>query len=178
MATGYTQAELDALLAVMDKAVPPLPSKLDKIEAARVTALRIAITDKGALLNIETKGGDTGFYWCNVGVAKELAGAISVCSSEFHWSKRGLKPEPSDHIREPERADLGSAADIRSLATYGEPSGILVRFAIDNPVKHRSLFFPRTAALEVMMGLGNGGTIAQWWTEEDFELIPSHESQN
>ena len=62
MATGYTQLELDTLLAILDETAPQPPSKLDKLEAPRVTALRIAITDKGAFLNLETKGGETGLY--------------------------------------------------------------------------------------------------------------------
>jgi hypothetical protein len=178
MATGFTQAELDMLLAIIDEVAPPPPTKLDKIEAPKVTALRIAITDKGALLNIETKGGETCMYWLNVWVAKELAGAISFSSDAYNWAKRGLKPNPSDHIKVPEPSDLNAAAAIHSVATYGEPSGVIARFAIGNPIKYRTLYLPRTAALEIMMGLGNGGTQAQWWTEEDFELIPSRESQN
>lgn len=178
IATGFTQSELDTLLAIMDELVPPLPTKLDKIEAARVTALRIAITDKGALLHIETKGGETGLYWLNVWVAKELAGAISFSSDAYNWAMRGLKPNPSDHMKEPTPTDLNTAADVHSLATYGEPSGVIVRFAIGNPITHRTLYLPRVAALEVMMGLGQGGTKAEWWNEEDFELIPSRESQH
>jgi hypothetical protein len=177
MATGYTQAELDMLLAMVDEAAPKPPTKLDMIEAPRVTAMRIAITDKGALLNLETKGGDAAVYWCNVWVAKELAGAIGICSDEFTWAKRGFKPAPSDHLKEAEPVDLNSAADVHSVATYGEPSGMLVRFAIGKPIKHRTLYFARNSALEVMMGIGNGGTNAKWW-DEGFELIPSRESQH
>jgi hypothetical protein len=177
MATGYTQLELDTLLAILDETAPQPPSKLDKLEAPRVTALRIAITDKGAFLNLETKGGETGLYWLNVWAAKEMAGAISLSSEEYGWSKKKFKPEPSDHLKELEPDDLVSATAVHSLATYGEPAGMIVRFAIGNPIKHRTLFFPRTAALEVMMGIGKGGTIATWWDDE-FALIPRRESQH
>jgi hypothetical protein len=162
MATGYTQLELDTLLAILDETAPQPPSKLDKLEAPRVTALRIAITDKGAFLNLETKGGEL-----NVWAAKEMAGAISLSSDEYGWSKKKFKPEPSDHLKEPMPTDLEAAAGVHSLATHGEPSGLLVRFAIGNPIKHRTLFFPRTAALEVMIGIGKGGTIAKWWNPDD-----------
>jgi hypothetical protein len=100
MATGFTQAELDALLDILDQATPPIPNKIDKIEALKVTAMRIAITDKGALINLETKGPASGLYWFNCWAAKEFATAVSLPSDEYGWGKKSFKPQPSDHLRE------------------------------------------------------------------------------
>jgi hypothetical protein len=176
MATGYTQSELDTLLQIMDAAVPPIPSIHDTCKAARVKAMRMAVTDRGALFNLETVSG-TGLYWLNCWVTKELAGAISYASQSYGWAKRGMKPEPSGHLKDPQPADLNSAADVVSLSSLGDPEGMRVRFAVADPVKYLTLFFPVRAALEAMLCITEGGMRAAWWDDE-FELIPSRKSQH
>lgn len=178
MATGYTQIELDALEDILDSLAPPIPTMSNKNEALKVTAMRTGIADKGAIFNFETKGGAGEMYWLNCTVARELATAVSYASSAFEWSGRGFKVTGSDHLREPKPEDVASAAEVLSLSTFAVPKGLLVRFAIGQPVKHLLLFFPRNAALEIMLGIGQGGTRAQWWVDESFELIPSKASQN
>jgi hypothetical protein len=82
MATGYTKAELDALMHIMNEAVPPVPDGSDK-RAARVTAIKAAGTDKGVIFNIETKTGGTEPFWFHCWVSKEIAGAISFASQSY-----------------------------------------------------------------------------------------------
>ena len=55
---------------------------------------------------------------------------------------------------------------------------MLVGLAVGNPIRHQTLYLSRKATLEIMLGIGNSGTIAEWWTEADFELIPSRVSQH
>jgi hypothetical protein len=73
MATGHTQAELNALLQLMEELVPPIPRDQQKRAAKRVTAMRAAGTEMGMLVNIETKTGAPELFWLNCWVAKELA---------------------------------------------------------------------------------------------------------
>jgi hypothetical protein len=175
MATGYTQHELDTLLAIMDESVPPVPTSKEKHDAPRVTAMRAAGTDKGAIFNIETKGGMTEIFWFNCWTAKGLAGAISFASRTYGWVIRGLVPQSSDHLKAPERTDI--ATEVLSSASLGDRSGILVRLAVGQPIRHKLLFFPTRAALELVLAVAQGGNTAGWW-DEDFELIPSQESQH
>jgi hypothetical protein len=65
MATGYNQGELDALLMILEDAVPRTPSKRDKKDAEHVTAMRFAGTDKGVLANFETRVGKQEIYRFN-----------------------------------------------------------------------------------------------------------------
>jgi hypothetical protein len=135
------------------------------------------VRKKGLLLNLETKDGTTELFWLNCWVAKELAGAINFASQQYGWAKRGMTPEPHDHLKQPQQGDLNGAVDIRSLSTSGVPAGMLVRFAVGNPVGHLTLYFPRNAALEILSYVVRCGAEAAWWDDE-FELIPSRESQH
>jgi hypothetical protein len=177
MATGWTQAELDALCALMEALTPEVPCDADKHRAARVTAMRVAGTEKGLLFNFEMKGGHTDLFWLNCWVAKELAGAINVANQAYGWLKRGLSPAPSQHLRPPTTDDLPDGADVISLATLAEPGGMLVRLVIERQPQHRLMFFPVKACLEILSAVGQGGNAAGWWGS-DFELIPRRESQN
>ena len=176
MATEYTKEELDALMHIMNEAVPPVPDGGDKRAAAHIIAIKAAGTDKGVIFNIETKTGETEPFWFHCWVSKEIAGAISCASQSYGWAKRGLTPRPSDHLLMPARADIATAIEVLSLSTLGNPSGILVRLAVGRPIKHR-VFIPVRAALEVALAVTQGGTVAEWW-DPDFELIPSRESQH
>jgi hypothetical protein len=177
MATGFTQTELDVLLAVMDRLVPPIPTDDDRAKAQRVTATRTAGTDKGIIVNIETKRGKNELFWFNVWVAKEMAAAISFASRAHEWSKRRYKLVPCDHLHKPEVEDLADAPDVLSLSTFASHGGILMRLAIGRPSMHVAMFFPISAALELMNCAVQAGTLATWWGD-DFELIPSQESQH
>ena len=177
MATGYTKAELDMLLHIMDEAVPPIPIDAAKTIALRVTAMRASGTEKGLLLNLESKDGTAELFWLNCRVAKELAGAINFASQQYGWAKRGMTAEPHDHLKQPQQEDLNSAIDVLSLSTSGIAAGILVRFAVGEPVHHLTMYFPRNAALEILSYVVRCGAEAAWW-DDGFELIPSRENQH
>jgi hypothetical protein len=176
MATGYTQAELDALLAAMDGLVPPVPTAKDRARARRVAAVRATGTDRGILVNIETKGGEPQLFWLNCWVAKELAAAINFAAQTYSWSTQGFKPTSSDHLRAPEKEDMKGAAKVFSLSMCGSSGGMLMRFAIGRPPKDRAMFFQPNAALEITKYVARGAVEAAWWDKE-FELIPIRNSQ-
>jgi len=178
MATGYTQTELDWLLHAMDEAVPSMPRRADRMLSESVVALRSAGTDKGVLFIFEYKEKWTETFWLNVWVAKELAAACNLASHEFGWAKRGLSPEPSDHLREPKIDDIDDAANVVSLSTNAATAGILVRFAVEPPIKRRTLHFPARAALTVLSTIAAGALTAAWWDPDTFELIPCRDSQH
>ncbi len=178
MATGFTQSELDSLMHAMDSEVPGIPRRADKILADAVNAMRVAGTEKGALFAFEFKGGATEQFWLHVWVAKELAAACNGVASEFEWPKRGLTPEPSDHIREPRIEDVADAAQVISLATNADRDGMLVRFAIGQRSRSRTLYLPVSAALTVLSSIATGAATAEWWDPGTFDLIPSRDSQN
>jgi hypothetical protein len=83
MATGYTKAELEALYSAMDESVPPTPTKSDKASARRVVAMRATGTEKGIIINLETKTTDPEMLWLNCWVATELAAAINYASEHY-----------------------------------------------------------------------------------------------
>jgi len=177
MATGYTQAELDALLDAMDSLAPPIPTERDRAQAGRVAAMRAAGTEKGILVDIEIKQGETGHFWFNCWVAKEMAAEINFVSQSYAWSKRRIKPRSSKRLAAPTTVDIKAAAQVLSLSTYGVPGGILMRFAIGRPPQDKAVFFPVNAALEISSYIATAATQAAWW-DDDFELIPSRESQH
>ena len=177
MATGYTQVELDALLLIMEDVVPSVPSKRDKKDAPRVTGMRLSGTDKGILANFETTGGRQEIYWLNCWVAKEVAAAVSHASNSYGWPKRGLAREDNKHIRQPKRVHLATAIGVNSLSTSAEFTGMLVRFAVQHRIRSVTLFLPAAKALEAMLAIVQAGQKAEWW-DDDFELIPSRESQH
>jgi hypothetical protein len=177
MATGYTQAELDALPLIMEDAVPSVPSDRDKKDAEHVTAMRFSGTDKGVLANFEITGGKQEIYWLNCWVAKELAAAMSSASRAFDWPKRVLAPKQEQHLTQPKPAHLASAVGVNSLSTSADAGGILVRFAVGRRVRHVTLYLPAPQAQQLMLAVVQGGQTEAWW-DEDFDLIPSRESQH
>jgi len=177
MATGYTQAELDALLLIMEDTVPRIPSKRDKKDAAHVTGMRLSGTDKGVLANFQTGNGRQDIYWLNVWVAKEVAASVSVASNAYGWPKHGLAPDDNKRIRQPKPVHLATAIGVNSLSTSAEPTGVLIRFAVEHRIRSVTLFLPASKALEAMLGIVQAGQTAEWWGE-DFEPIPSRQSQN
>jgi hypothetical protein len=183
MATGYTHAELNALAHLMDEAAPPIPTEDEKQLTAIVLAMRAAGTEKGILLNLESNERGQELFWLNCWVAKELVSAIESGNMHFGWSRFGLLGGSDDCLLEPKISDLTTAAHVISLATWGEPSGIRIRFVIDRwsqtdlPVKDIVLFLPIQAALEAMDIVTQCAKIAGWCSG-DFELIPSRESQH
>jgi hypothetical protein len=141
--------------------------------------MRAAGTEKGILVNIEAKRAEPEMFWFNCWAAKELAGPIIFCSQSYGWQSRGMKPAPSDHLRAPQPADLGEALEVTSLATSGEPGGLLVRLAINKSRRHALLFFTANAALEIMSYVVRAATDAHWWDSgTDYELIPCREGQH
>jgi hypothetical protein len=117
-------------------------------------------------------------FWFNCWAAKEFASAINFCSQSYGWQSDGMKPAPSDHLRAPEPADLGEELEVTSLATLGEPGGLLIRLAINKSRRHVLLFFTANAARDyephracryrcTLVGSGN-----------DYELIPCREGQH
>jgi hypothetical protein len=171
MATGYTQLQLDVLLAIMDRMVPPVPTHKEKRNAARVIAVRAAGTDKGAVFNIQVPGRKSEMFWFNCLAAKELAATIGFASQTYGWANRGLLASPSDHLKGPEIADIATATEVLSLSTLAESSGILVRLAVGQPTTRRLFYFSARIALEVALAVAQGGNTAGWWGV-DFELIP------
>lgn len=115
--------------------------------------------------------------WFNCWAAKEIAGALNTTNKAYHWSKRGLKPAPSGHLKFPLVEDVALAADVISLASFGDHSGVLVNFAIGRPTKQKLWFFPVRAALEVVQIVVQGAGAAKWW-DESFALIPRRGSQH
>jgi hypothetical protein len=177
MATGWTQVELDQLFAIMEDAMPPIPTNFEKLEAPVVTAMRVALTDREIIFNIETRGGATSLYALNCWVAKLLAGEISVPMDRFNWAKEGERPASSDHIRDPEPSDLLNVPQVVSLAAYSEREGLVVRLAIGETAKLQTLYLPVNLAMEAMRAIGQGGTTAGWWIDDMSELLPSWKSQ-
>jgi hypothetical protein len=177
MATGYTQAELDALLLILEDTVPQVPSKKDKRDAEHVTAMRFAGTDKGLLANFETKGGKQEIYWLNCWVAKEMAAALRAASRAFDWPKSVLAPKQEQHLIQPKPAHLASAIGVNSLSTSADAGGVLVRFAVGHRVRHVTLYLPAAKAHQLMLAIVQVGQTAAWW-DEDFDLIPTRESQH
>jgi hypothetical protein len=156
VATGYTQAELDALLLVLEDAVPKVPSKKDKKDAEHVIAMRFAGTEKGVLSNFETKGGKQEIYWLNCWVAKELAAALSSASQAYGRPKRVPPPRPGEHLVQPKRAHLATAIGANSLSTSADPDGVLVRFAVGHRIRQPSPS-PKTRLLSLPDAAGRSG---------------------
>jgi hypothetical protein len=177
MATGYTQAKLDALYSVMDESVPAIPTKRDKARACGVVAMCAAGTEKGLIINIETEAMDTEMLWLNCWVATELAAAVNYASQRYGWDSRDWKPVPHDHLRSPQTEDFSGVSEVLSLATLGGPGGMLVQFALAKSKRPTTLFFTVSAALEIRSLAPMAGTDAAWWDDE-FALIPSRESQH
>jgi hypothetical protein len=177
MATGYTQAELDALLLILEDAVPRVPSKKDKKDAGQVTAMRFSGTDKGVLTNFETNGKRQEIYWLNCWVAKEVAAALSAASKAFDWPKRVLASKPGEHLVQPKPAHLASAIGVTSLSTLADTGGILLRFAVEHRIRYVTIYLPAIEAYQLMLAIVQGAEAAEWWGD-DSELIPSRESQH
>jgi hypothetical protein len=176
MATGYTQAELDALLLILEDAVPRDPSKKDKNDAEYITAMRFAGTKKGVLGNFETNSGKQEIYWLNCWVAKELAAAISLASRAFDWPQQVLALRRSEHLIQPKPAHLASAIGVNSLSTSADAGGVLVRFAVGHRMRYVTLYFLAANAHQMMLAIVQAAQAAGWW-DDNFELIPSRESQ-
>jgi hypothetical protein len=98
------------------------------------------VTDLGALFNFELDRSGSQLMWFNCWAAKEIAGALNTTNKAYHWSKRGLKPAPSGHLKFPLVEDVALAADVISLASFGDHSGVLVNFAIGRPTKQKLWF--------------------------------------
>jgi hypothetical protein len=177
MATGWTQVELDQLFAIMEDAMPPIPTNFEKLEAPVVTAMRVALTDREIIFNIETRGAGTSLYALNCWVAKLLAGEISVPMDRFNWAKEGDRPTSSHHIRDPEPSDLLNVPQVVSLAAYSEREGLVIRLAIGETAKLQTLYLPVNLAMEAMRAIGQGGTTAGWWIDDMSELLPRRKSQ-
>jgi hypothetical protein len=177
MATGYTQTELDALLLILEDAVPRRPSKKDKKDADHITAMRFAGTERGVLGNFEAKSGKQEIYWLNCWVAKELAAAISAASRAFDWPKRVLAPRQGEHLAQPKLAHLAKAIGVNSLSTSADAGGLLTRFAVGHRVRYVTLYFSAPNAHQLMLAIAQAARVAEWWDPDTFELIPCRESQ-
>jgi hypothetical protein len=162
---------------ILEDAVPRVPSKKDKKDAEHLSAMRFSATDKGILTNFETNRGRQEIYWLNCWVAKEVAAALSSASRAFDWPKRVLASRHGERIVQPKPAHLASAIGVNSLSTLADAGGVLLRFAVGHRVRYVTIYLPATKAQQLMLAIVQGARAAGWW-DDNFELIPSRESQH
>lgn len=176
MATGFTREELVALDQEMVANVPALPKERDKHAAPRVTAMRAAGTEKGAVFNLGFKGTKSLIVELNCVVAKEFAGAVNQAGMAYGWQRLNTVPAPSDHLSDPTIEDLPTAVRVTSLATKASPAGVLANFFMPDYGEAGTamvFYFPRPMALEMMAYVVRAAQSANWWTQ-DYEFIPLH----
>lgn len=182
MATGWTQEQLNYLRREMEENAPPIPTKADKKNASRVTAMRASGTELGVVFNFGFKAGKSLLMAFNCVVAREFAGAINETGRILGWQKRGLSPAPAEHLLFPRPEDLESAIKVAALATDSTAGGITANFYVPEYGAAPGtvpIFFPVKAALEVLTTVASAADAADWWaTDGSFELIPLKASQH
>jgi hypothetical protein len=134
-------------------------------------------TEEGVLCNFETGNSEQEIYWLNVWVAKDLAAAISAAFRSFGWPKFAIGRTRSDDLVQPKRSHLADALEVNSLSTSAERGRILLRFAVGHRTRVVTLFLPTAEAHQLMIAIVQGAEATAWWDDE-FELIPSRESQH
>jgi hypothetical protein len=102
---------------------------------------------------------------------------IGFVSHSHAWSKRRFKRTISKHLALPTNQNMKAAAQVLSLSICCAWGGILMRFAIGRPPWDKAMFFPVNAAQEIRSYIETVATQAAWW-DDDFELIPSRDSQH
>jgi hypothetical protein len=151
--------------------------KKDKKDGEHVTAMRFAGTEKGVLMQFRANNSEREIYWLDVWVANDLAAAISAAFRSFGWPKLGIGLARSDDLVQPKRSHLAHALEVNSLSTSAERGRILLRFAVGHRIRVVALFLLTAEAHQLVLAIVRGAEVAAWWDDE-FELVPSRESQH
>jgi hypothetical protein len=132
---------------------------------------------RACLCNFETNNSEREIYWLDVWVANDLAAAINAAFRSFGWPKLGIGLARSDDLAQPKRSHLAHTLEVNSLSTSTERGRILLRFAVGHRIRVVALFLLTAEAHQLVLSIVRGAEAATWWDDE-FELVPSRESQH
>lgn len=164
MIGGLTEKQWQDLEDALLKNQPPPATEKEMASAPHVTAITIAGSDAGVLLNAEINKGQIRTIYINAIAALALAQDISGAGELRGWWKEGLAYDRNPELPFPTGEKVITADYVTSFLTSAAIDGVFLKMLLASETVTYAM--SKNIAMELMLGIFTNGQRFGWLGRE------------